>query len=543
VSRTFTFFTLVLPGLIASVALADITSQVQSAPPTVTLADEASGASITSGSDGSSESVEAPTAIEAGDEPSDFGPTLSNALDEEEIKQLIEEYLAERDAMKEASLTPEEKKKKELAMTAEWNNGLELSTKNKHFRTHIGGRYQFDTAWFGAPQNVNNAINVPYGDGVDFRRARLRIDGTLYEVHEYACEYDFVNSARVRNQPGTTGFFDEALTAPTDLWWQIKKVPLVGNVKIGSQKEQIGFEHIVSSRFQPLMERSFNQDTFYGGLFNGFQPGITIFDTYGDDEDGVWNLGLFKPTNNIFSSASGDGDYAVSGRLTRLLFYGDEGRQLLHVGISGRQASAVQQAGIPGKFQTYRTRDAIRSGLSAGWPVPAGITLLGDDTQWVNGELVSVYGPLTWQSEYLVSGLQDARLSQNDAGQTVTYHGGYAQIGLFLTGENDNYVKKNGAFERVHPHSNFFSPNRCGGITGCGAWQAVVRYNHLDLNDGGLNGGILDGYTAGMNWFWNPNMKMQFNYNITDRDVSEVAGRTTGSGRVYGYGSRIAMDF
>jgi hypothetical protein len=36
---------------------------------------------------------------------------------------------------------------------------------------------------------------------------------------------------------------------------------------------------------------------------------------------------------------------------------------------------------------------------------------------------------------------------------------------------------------------------------------------------------------------------MQFNYNITDRDVSEVAGRTTGSGRVYGYGSRIAMDF
>ncbi len=45
-----------------------------------------------------------------------------------------------------------------------------------------------------APQNVNSAINVPYGDGVDFRRARLRMDGTLYEVHEYAIEFDFVNS-------------------------------------------------------------------------------------------------------------------------------------------------------------------------------------------------------------------------------------------------------------------------------------------------------------------------------------------------------------
>lgn len=477
------------------------------------------------------------------DGPTGLTSTAPTTLDEAEIKLMIEEYLKEREAMKSASLSAEEKKKKATEMTARWNDGLELSTEDKHFRTHIGGRYQFDTAWFGTPENVNNNINVPYGDGVDFRRARMRIDGTLYEVHEYAMEFDFVNSARVRNQPGTAGFFDETLTAPTDLWWQIKKVPVVGNIKIGSQKEQIGFEHIVSSRFQPLMERSFNQDAFYGGLFNGFQPGVTIFNTYGNDENGVWNLGLFKPTNNIFSSASGDGDYSVSGRITNLLYYAEEGRQLVHIGVSARQASAVSQAGIPGRFQTFRTRDAIRSGLSAGWPVPAGITVLGEDMQWINGEFVGVMGPFTWQSEYLVSGLQDARLDPADIGQTVTYHGGYAQVGLFLTGENDNYSKKTGAFERVRPNSNFFSTNRCGGITGYGAWQVIMRYNHLDLNDGELNGGILDGYTAGLNWFWNPNMKIQFNYNITDRDVSEVAGREAGSGNIYGYGSRIAMDF
>ncbi len=473
--------------------------------------------------------------------------TLGPGIDQELLKQMVDAYLEEREAEKKASMTPEEKKKKALEMTARWNDGLELSTADKAFRTHIGGRTQFDAAWFGAPENVNSAINTPYGDGVDFRRARLRIDGTLYEIHEFAAEYDFVNSIRVRNQPGVAGFVDEAVTAPTDLWWQIKKVPLVGNVKFGSQKEQIGFEHIVSSRFQPLMERSFNQDAFYGGLFNGFQPGITIFNNYGNDDIGVWNLGLFKPTNNVFSNATGDGDYALSGRLSRLLVYEDEGRRLIHVAISGRQATAVSQAGVPGRFQTFRTRDAIRSGLSVAWPTPASITLLGDDTQTVNGELVSVYGPLTWQSEYLVNGLQDARPSAAVPGQTVTYHGGYAQIGLFLTGESDNYSKKTGAFERIHPHSNFFKVDRCGGISGMGAWQIVGRYNYLDLNDGsptsGLNGGILDGYTAGLNWFWNPNMKLQFNYNITDRNVSEVVGRETGSGRIYGYGSRFAMDF
>jgi hypothetical protein len=46
-----------------------------------------------------------------------------------------------------------------------------------------------------------------------------------------------------------------------------------------------------------------------------------------------------------------------------------EGRWLTHVGISGRPATAVSQAGVPGGIQTFRTRDAIRSGLSADWPV------------------------------------------------------------------------------------------------------------------------------------------------------------------------------
>ncbi len=466
----------------------------------------------------------------------------SAGLSEAEVKKVIEKYLKDKAAADESKLTPKEKKEKELQMTAKWNDGLELSTKDKHFRTHIGGRYQFDTAWASAPANVNSNINVPYSDGIDFRRARLRIDGTLYEVHEFACEYDFVNSARVRNQPGAVNFFDEALTAPTDLWYQINELPIFGHMRIGYHKEQIGFEHIVSSRFQPFMERSYNQDTFYGGLFNGFQPGVSIFDNYAN-QMGVWNLGLFKPTNSVFPTATGDGDYAVSGRLTRLLLWENDGAQLIHLGVSGRQGTAVSQAGIPNRSVTYRARDAIRSGLSAGWPVPAGITLFGDDTQTVNAEFVAVNGPWTFQSEYLVNGLQDARTAAASPGRNVTYHGGYAQILLFLTGEHDNYNRKYGAFERVRPKCNFFKPHKCGGISGMGAWQIGFRYNHLDLNDRGLNGGILDNYVTGLNWFWNPNMKWQFNHSITERDVSLVPAFAAGSGTIHNFGTRVAIDF
>lgn len=488
-----------------------------------------------------------PTAVEptqyvyasADAEPSE---ELKN-LTEEDIKQIVAKYLKEKEAADEAKLTPQQKKDKALAMSAKWNNGLELSTKDKAFRTHIGGRYQFDTAWFSAPANVNQNINNPYSDGVDFRRARLRVDGTMYEVHEYAAEFDFVNSIRTRNQPGVPGFTDATVAAPTDLWWTIKEVPIVGNIRIGSQKEQVGFEHIVSSRFLPFMERSFNQDTFYGNLYNGFQPGVSIFNTYGN-ESGVWNMGLFKPTNNVFDTANGDGDYAVSGRLTNLLYYANDGEQLIHVGVSGRQASSVGIAGSTDRFETFRTRDAVRSGLSAAWPSPASVTMIGDDMQWGNGEFVVVNGSWTLQSEYLVSGLHDAKFNRADVGQNITYHGGYVQVLYFLTGEHDHYSKKNGAFERVVPHCNFFKPNKCGGgITGMGAWQVGFRYNHLDLNDKGLNGGILDNYTTGLNWFWNPNMKWQFNYSATDRDVSAVAAQSAGSGWIHGFGTRVAMDF
>ena len=470
---------------------------------------------------------------------------ITKGLTESDIKAIIDKHLKEKEADKESKLTDKEKKDRDLAMSAKWNDGLELQSKNKHFRTHIGGRVQFDTAWFDVPQIVNQNINVPYGDGVDFRRARIRLDGTLYEVYEYAAEIDVVNSVRIRNQPGTAGFFDETVTSPTDLWWTIKELPIVGNLRIGNQKEQIGFEHIVSSRYLPFMERSFNQDAFYGGLFNGFQPGAAIFNTYGN-EVGVWNLGIYKPTNSVFSSSTGDGDYSITGRVTRLLAYENDGRTLLHLGLSGRQSSAVSQAGVPGRFQTFRTRDAVRSGLSAGWPTPAGITVAGDDQQTANGEIVAVLGSLTFQSEYLINSLQDASATLGGPTTDLVYHGGYVQVLYFLTGENDHYSKKTGAFERVRPHTHFFKPNKCdGGISGMGAWQVGIRYNHLDLNDQGINGGILDNWTAGVNWFWNPNLKWQFNYSNTDRNVAAVTNPaiSPGSGTIHGFGTRLAFDF
>ena len=484
------------------------------------------------------------------------GPPVSN----EQLRSVVEEYMSAHEANIEATAASNAAAAaagyevgSDMKMTGSWNNGLEFSTKNKDFRVHIGGRTQFDAGWFNVDNNVYTqagGINTPspglgnvYGDGVDFRRARLRIDGTMYETIDWAAEYDFVNSAAIS---GTA----RAFTAPTDLWWQFKELPFLQNIKVGNQKEAIGFEHMVSSRFLPFMERSFNQDTFYGGLYNGFLPGITCLGTYGEDDVGTYNVGLFKPTNNVFAFNTGNGDYSLTGRMTRLLWWEDDGRQLLHVGLSLRQATAVSQnvgATATNEFRShqFRTRDAIRTGLSANWPTPANITLFGDDEQTANAELVMVHGSFTMQAEYLVNSLQDARLNPLDPlGNTAVYHGGYVQCLYFLTGESDHYNKKSGFFERVKPAENFFFVKDSSGCNNCfgrGAWQIGARYNYLDLNDGALNGGVLQNVTVGLNWFLNPNMKVQWNYMATHRDAP-LPGNT-GDGLIQGFGMRLAHDF
>lgn len=491
----------------------------------------------------------------------EFGPSrighsknFEPAIDPEEarIRGIIAEYLSERtvqtafnEAVVEAA--PENaagtEVGKDLAMTAQWRNGLELSTSDKAFRVHVGGRWQVDTSWFDADQSVQNNLpgGVTYHDGVDFRRARLRIDGTMYEVIEFAMEYDFVNGFRERNAANQPT--DIHVTALTEMWLQFSHLP-IGNLRVGNQKEAIGFEHLVSSRFLPFMERSYNQDTFYGGSFNGFTPGASLSKNVWEDR-ASWNIGIYKPTNNVFGFSVNDGDYAVTGRVTYLPIYEEEGRQVLHFGLSGRQASTYDDR------IRFRTRDAIRAGTSTQWSVPADITVAGDTTQWINAELAAVQGSWTFQAEWLASNTQDAQRidgAGNFVGPVAPelfYHGGYMQLLYFLTGESDNYSTERMALDRVKPFENFFwvqGEDGCN-YSGRGAWQVGARYNFLDLNDQGINGGRLHNFTAGLNWFFNPNTKWQFNYMATYRDVTDTATFPTGSGWVHGWGMRFAQDF
>jgi phosphate-selective porin OprO/OprP len=415
-----------------------------------------------------------------------------------------------------------------------WRHGLRFESTDGDFSLFVGGRTQFDVVGYLAPTGVRRTIPglVPLEDGVAFRRARLAIGGSIYRNFDFLSEFDFVNGfattpdgTRLSNAP-----------APTDLWVQFKNLPWVGNVRVGNQKPLYSFEHITSSRFLNFMERSLGFDAFVENFNNGFAPGVTAFDTYANKR-GTWGIGLFKNTRNIFGWGVGRNEAEVNGRLTYLPVYANDGRYLVHVGVGAAHRD------LDDDQLRHRARLDARNSPSAFSPLIADTGLFfGSRQQLVIPELVMVAGPLSFQSEYYASWVGDVAAigpgGVRGANRGTGYfHSVYGEVHYFLTGEHRPYDRNTGAFTRVVPRRPL-SWTRCG-FTGCGAWQLTARYSYLDLNSKGITGGEIHDMTLGLNWFLNPNMKLQWNYFLAHRNALGTAA----DGYIQGFGMRTAIDF
>ncbi len=431
----------------------------------------------------------------------------------------------------------------DLSMSASWKNGVEFTSKNKDFRMHVGGRTQYDISAFDndAALTVSPAVGGigPEPDSTQLRRARLRVDGTMYENFEWVVEYDFVNTLA----PASPNVGAPAATTPAiadaNITWT--KLPVVGNFRVGNMKEPIGMEHIQSSRWLDFIERSFLQDAIFGPFNNGFNPGLMFLNEWGE-ERGTWWLGAFANNSNPFGYGIGD-DWCVTGRATWLPYYDEpsDGRYLWHWGMS----ASIRH---PDEDQArVRTRGNIRSGPPGFLnPIYADTgTMEASQVELIALENAAVIGPWTIQAEYagmwVGSAVQPfappaARVSHG----TPFYHGGYVQVLYFLTGEHRAYNHHYGVFDRVVPYENAFLVDGVRGhCSGWGAWQLAARYSAIDLNDNGINGGILNAGTFGVNWWLNPNAHVQFNYDLTHR--SQV--KETPPGFINGFGVRFAYDF
>jgi phosphate-selective porin OprO/OprP len=122
------------------------------------------------------------------------------------------------------------------------------------------------------------------------------------------------------------------------------------------------------------------------------------------------------------------------------------------------------------------------------------------------------------QSEWLKSAVElnpDSEGNQPDNPDFQTY---YFMASYILTGEYRPYNKANGYFTRITP-----THNATGKRWGSGAWEVAARYDYIDLNDAEVNGGEMDTYTFGLNWYLNAHTRIMWNYVMADvKDEGDV---------------------
>jgi phosphate-selective porin OprO/OprP len=306
-------------------------------------------------------------------------------------------------------------------------------------------------------------------------------------------------------------------------------VPLLGNVRFGNQIKPIGMENNTAFTFLPFMERSDNMDAFYGPFDNGYALGLSARN-WAESERLTWQFGIYRPSTNVFGVALNKASYG--GRVTALPLYEDGGQLLVHVGLGPWAGEVVQDE------LRDRARPLLRNAPGFAVPVLVDTSEVPGSRQYTLApEWAFVLGSLTVQAEWAGQFLTDAVAPNNQPQGTVFYHGGYVQALYFLTGEHDEYLRREGVFGRQVPHEDYHlkkgDPYRA-----FGAWQVGVRFGYLDLNDKAIQGGTVYDWTVGLNWYLNPNMKVQFNYIVEHRDQPGVA-----VGWIDGFGLRAAYDF
>lgn len=420
----------------------------------------------------------------------------NNQITEEQYKELV------------AQAKEEERQGKNFDVF--YKEGLNFESENGAFKIKIGGRIQTDFGQFEPDKSMKQLGDEEgediQGHGAEMRRARLMAEGTIYENVEYKAEFDFAE--------GDVDF--------ADVYLGVKDIPYMGGIRVGHQKEPFSLEEQTSTNYMTFMER---------GLPNAFSPvrntGVKVFNTALDNRM-TWGVGAFEDTDNFGDGFANYSDYNVSGRITGLPWYEKEGRELIHLGLSYNHRFR------DGDNNPVRFRTRPEAHLTDLNTVDTG-SMPADGVDVINPEFALVYGPFSLQGEYFQTFVNAS--GDSDLLDDPTFNGFYIYASYFITGEHRAYKPGTGAFDRIKPFNNFSIKN-CG----WGAWEIAARYSRIDLtdNDAGIRGGEEDNFTAGLNWYLNPNTRIMFNYvraNVEDRDDLD------GDGTLDVYQSRFMVDF
>jgi phosphate-selective porin OprO and OprP len=351
----------------------------------------------------------------------------------------------------------------------------------------LGARIEIDAAAFGTNGTLHG-----YGDGVELRRARIRLagDAVLAVPFRYKVEFGY--------NPGQF--------ALEDFYIAIPELPWIGTLQFGQFRPTQGLQLLTSSWDIELMEPAAPLQALGPKSSPGVRLGRTVW-----NGRATWSVGAY-------GSGQSDGEYGSTledmtsavARVTWLAIDGiDEKRaasnRYLHVGLSGtRQRASGGEVRYQSRPESYIAPYAVDTG-----------TIASDKAYTLGAEVLWVDGAFSAQGELLQA------VVQQTGGPRLSFGGAYVMASVALTGESRAYSRDNGTLARLRPMRNFeFGP---GG--GWGAIEAALRFSYTDLNDGAVAGGRLSLWMAGLDWTFRPQLQWMVNLGFGNVQGGSTAGR------------------
>lgn len=375
----------------------------------------------------------------------------------------------------------------------------------------LSGLFQLD--WLNFNQDdANKAAVGNLENGTDFRRARLQALGKLHENVNFSVEFDF----------GTAG-----RPSFMDVWLELDDLADIARIRVGHFRQPVGLDTLTSVRTLTFLERALPM------AFVPFRRTGVMAYGYDEDQSTSWALSGFRTNVDQFGGDIGDNSgYAAATRLTHLVWYDErsDGRGYMHVGGAcswedpdNRQARFFAQ---PEVFEIDVNAPAIPNFVDTG-------IINATQYQVFGAESIVNVGSFCMQGEFLFATVDQI------AAPDLYFPGYYVQASYLLTGEHRPYDRDAATTGRIRPFENFFALRTCNRncAYGTGAWEVATRLSGLDLSNENIRGGNLTDWTVGLNWYWNPRTKLQFNY------IHAWLDRDTGNSEADVIAVRAQADF
>jgi phosphate-selective porin OprO/OprP len=260
-----------------------------------------------------------------------------------------------------------------------WKDGFRIDNPEETVTIKINGSMMIDGGSIDAHRELRKGFPNLEGEDVDLRRLRLSGLATLYDAVYLRMDIDFANVKEIK-----------------DNWIALrKKIPILGYVKAGHMKEPFSLEELTGGTNITFLERSLPTLAFAPGRNIGLMFNNTAFqDRMTWAAGGFLNTGSFSNVGDATDRISDANGCDLSGRVTGLPWYEEDGKKLLHLGLSyshgfrNRDGEGTRFGPRP---ESYLTDDRL---------VDTG-EFFTDRVDRVNMELAMVLGSLSFQGESL----------------------------------------------------------------------------------------------------------------------------------------------